>query len=133
MSRRTGAIRMNNYLRPNRIGDYVDIMIDSAIHKGLPHYFYHGKTGKIFNLNKNSAGVVINKQVRNRIVQKKMNIRIEHLRPSRCRTAFIERIKANDTLKAEAKKAGQRISTKRQPAGPEEAKTIDMGECVMRS
>ena len=50
--RRAGAIRMNNYLRPNRIGDYVDIMIDSAIHKGLPHYFYHGKTGIVSYLNK---------------------------------------------------------------------------------
>merc|ERR1712066_108960 len=126
---------MNNYLRPNRIGDYVDIMIDSAIHKGLPHYFYHGKTGKIFNLNRNSAGVIVNKQVRNRIIPKRMNVRIEHLRPSRCRTAFIERIKKNDVLKAEAKKAGKRISTKRVPAGPLPEKTLAMNnkEVVLRS
>merc|ERR1719240_1918613 len=99
----------------------------------MPHYVYHGKTGKIFNLNKNSAGVIVNKQVRNRIIQKRMNIRIEHLRPSRCRTAFLDRIRENDKLKAAAKKEGKRISTKRQPVGPLEAKTVDMGELVMRS
>merc|ERR1712072_979419 len=94
--RTNGSIKMANYLSTHKIGEYVDVLVDSAIHKGLPHYFYHGKTGKIFNLNKTSAGVVVNKQVRNRIIPKKMNVRIEHLRPSRCRSSFIERIKKND-------------------------------------
>merc|ERR1711976_357899 len=119
-----GSIKMRNYLTKHKIGEYVDILVDSAIHKGLPHYFYHGRTGRIFNLNKNSAGVVVNKSVRNRIIPKRMNIRIEHLRTSRCRTAFVERIRENDKLKAEAKKAGKRISTKRQPAQPLEEKTL---------
>merc|ERR1712007_426775 len=119
-----GSIKMHNYLTKHKIGEYVDILVDSAIHKGLPHYFYHGRTGRIFNLNKNSAGVVVNKQVRNRIIPKKMNIRIEHLRVSRCRTAFNERIKENDKLKHEAKQRGERISTKRQVTGPLGEKTL---------
>merc|ERR1739845_284841 len=93
-----GTIKMHNYLTKHKIGEYVDILVDSAIHKGLPHYFYHGRTGRIFNLNKNSAGVVVNKRVRNRIIPK--------------------RIKENDKKKHEAKKAGNIISTKRVVAGP---------------
>merc|ERR1712178_255321 len=133
--RTNGAIKMHNYLTPHKIGEYVDILVDSAIHKGLPHYFYHGRTGRIFNLNKNSAGVVVNKRVRNRIIPKKMNIRIEHLRVSRCRTAFNERIKENDKLKHEAKQRGERISTKRTVAGPLAEKTLKMNrdDLVLRS
>merc|ERR1712075_25227 len=133
--RRNGAIRMVNYLTTHKVGEYVDVLVDSAIHKGLPHYFYHGKTGRIFNLNKNSAGVVVNKRVRNRIIPKKMNVRIEHLRISRCRTAFNDRIKENDKLKHEAKQRGERISTKRTVAGPLGEKTLKMNRdaLVLRS
>merc|ERR1711904_433795 len=123
---RKGAIRMTNYLRTFKVGDYVDVLVDSAIHKGMPHFFYHGRTGKVFNLNKRSVGVVVNKQVRNRIVPKKMHVRVEHVRPSRCREAFIARIKENDKLKQEANKKGQRISTKRQNAAPGGEKTITL-------
>merc|ERR1711879_262462 len=133
--RRNGAIRMTNYLTTHKIGEYVDVLVDSAIHKGLPHYFHHGRTGRIFNLNKTSAGVVVNKRVRGRIVPKRMNVRIEHLRVSRCRTAFNERIKENDRLKHEARKAGKTISTKRQVAGPLPEKTLAVNpdNLVLRS
>merc|ERR1739848_364911 len=114
---------------------YVDVMVDSAIHKGLPHYFYHGRTGRIFNLNKRSAGVIVNKRVRNRIIPKKMNVRIEHLRISKCRSAFVERIKKNDALKTEANKKGTRISTKRVIEGPKDEKIVkyDAEKLVLRS
>ena len=124
--RQNGAIKMSNYLTNHKIGEYVDILVDSAIHKGLPHYFYHGRTGRIFNLNKCSAGVVINKKVRNRIIPKRMNVRIEHLRTSRCRASFVERIKENDKLKTQANKDGKRISTKRVPAQPLAEKTLSL-------
>ena len=133
--RLNGSIHMHNYLTPHKIGEYVDILVDSAIHKGLPHYFYHGRTGRIFNLNKNSAGVVVNKRVRNRIIPKKMNIRIEHLRTSKCREVFKARIQANDKLKQEANKRGERISTKRQVVGPlaEKNVTMDASKLLLRS
>merc|ERR1711976_214766 len=116
-----GAIKMSNYLERHNIGDYVDVLVDSAIHKGMPHYFYHGRTGRIFNLNKNSAGVIVNKRVRNRIIPKKMNCRIEHLRKSRCRVDFLQRVKENDAAKREAKKEGKKNINKKQVAGPREA------------
>lgn len=30
----------------------------------MPHKFYHGKTGRVFNITKHAVGVVMNKQVR---------------------------------------------------------------------
>lgn len=35
-----------------------------AVQKGMPHKFYHGKTGKVFNVTKHAVGVIINKRVR---------------------------------------------------------------------
>lgn len=120
--RKNGAIRMKNYLEKIRIGEYVDIIVDGSIHAGMPHLFYHGRTGQVFNVNPKSLGVLIRKEVRNRIIEKRLNVRREHLRKSNCRTAFIQRIRENDRLKTEANKKGERISTKRKPvlpAGPE--------------
>ncbi|KAJ6428511.1 hypothetical protein OIU84_023849 [Salix udensis] len=59
-----------------------------------------------------------NKQVGNRIIGKKIHVRVEHVQPSRCREEFKLRKKKNDELKAEAKACGEKISTKRQPKGP---------------
>merc|ERR1712072_120570 len=127
--RKNGAIHMSNYMRKLRIGDYVDIMVDSAIHKAMPHYFYHGKTGRIFNMNKRSVGVIVNKQVRNRIIPKRMHVRVEHVGQSNVRTAFAARIKKNDEAKREANKAGKKISTKRVTAGPREETTV---QCTIK-
>jgi large subunit ribosomal protein L21e len=64
-------------------------------------------------------------QVGHRIIQKRLHVRIEHVQPSRCREDFLERRKTNDRLKAEAKERGEKISTKRQPAGPKGGFVLD--------
>jgi large subunit ribosomal protein L21e len=43
--RKHGATRMSNYLDTLKIGDYADVIVDGAIHKGMPHQYYHGRTG----------------------------------------------------------------------------------------
>ena len=116
-----GAIHISKTLTTYRIGDIVDVVVDGSIHKGMPYKYYHGRTGRVFNVNPRSVGVIVNKQVRNRIIPKRLHIRIEHLRLSTCRKEFLTRIQENDKKKEEANKKGQRISTKRQvaqPAGP---------------
>ena len=40
------------------------LKVNGAIHKGMPHKVYHGKTGRIFNVTKRAVGVVVNKQVK---------------------------------------------------------------------
>ncbi len=48
----------------------------------------------------------INKVVRNRVEKKRINVRIEHVRPSKCRTDFLKRAKGVDAKKREAKAKG---------------------------
>ena len=79
----------------------------------MPYKVYHGKTGKVFNVNPRAIGVVVNKLHRNRIIAKRIHVRVEHIRPSQCRTAFVKRVQENDAKKTAANKAGKRISTKR--------------------
>uniref|UniRef100_A0A2P2JZ75 Uncharacterized protein MANES_08G041300 n=1 Tax=Rhizophora mucronata TaxID=61149 RepID=A0A2P2JZ75_RHIMU len=57
-------------------------------------------------------------QVGNRIIRKRIHVRVEHIQHSRCTEEFRLRKKKNDELKTEAKARGEIISTKRQPEGP---------------
>ncbi|CAL9092930.1 unnamed protein product [Musa textilis] len=91
--RKKGYIPLTTYLRTYRIGDYVDIKVNGAVHKGMPHKFYHGRTGRGWN---------VTKQVGNRIIEKRIHVRVEHVQPSRCQEDFRSRVKKNDQLKAEA-------------------------------
>ncbi|KAL6531138.1 60S ribosomal protein L21A [Orobanche minor] len=116
--RKKGPTHLSTYLRTYKIGDYVDIKVNGSIHKGMPHKFYHGRTGRVWNVTKRAIGVEVNKKVGNRVIRKRIHVRIEHVHPSRCHEEILERIKKNDKLKAEAKAQGIIISTKRQPAGP---------------
>jgi large subunit ribosomal protein L21e len=86
----------------------------------MPYKYYHGRTGTVFNVNPRSIGVIVNKQVRQRIIPKRIHVRVEHLKLSTSRQSFLNRIKENDKKKTESNKLGKRISTKRvvaQPAG----------------
>lgn len=123
--RRSGAIRMKNYLQKHKVGEYVDIIVDGAIHRGMPHHFYHGRTGRIFNVAPRSLGVSILKQVRNRREEKRLNIRIEHLRKSDCRTKFLDVVRQNDALRTESNKTNKvKLNLKRVPQLPQVAKTV---------
>ena len=104
-----GATPFSKYFVVYKVGDYVDILADGSIHKGMPHKFYHGKTGRVFNVTAHAVGVIVNKFVNGRIIPKRIHVRIEHVRKSRSRLAFVERVKANDKAKLEAKAKGQKI------------------------
>merc|ERR1712007_84142 len=119
-----GAVPFSRYFVNHRVGDYVDVIVDGSIHKGMPHKFYDGKTGRIFNVTPHACGVIVNKLVNGRIVPKRICVRIEHLRKSQSRLAFVARVKANDKLKVEAKKAGKKIVTKRIPVQPRESHVV---------
>jgi len=62
--RKKGTIALATYLRTYHIGDYVDVRVNGAVHKGMPHKFYHGRTGRVWNVTKRAIGVEVNKQVR---------------------------------------------------------------------
>ena len=96
-----------------KVGEFVDIKVDASQHKGMPFKFYHGRTGKVFNVNRRAIGVEVNKLVGGRIIAKRINVRVEHLKKSKCREDFLTRVKKNDALKREAKKNNVFVNTKR--------------------
>ncbi|CAN7066008.1 unnamed protein product [Brassica oleracea var. botrytis] len=131
--RKKGTIPLSTYLRTFKVGEYVDVKVNGAIHKGMPHKFYHGRTGRVWNVTKRAVGVEVNKQIGNRIIKKRLHVRVEHVQQSRCAEEFKLRIKKNDELKAAAKARGETISTKRQPKGPKpgfmvEGMTLETGK-----
>ncbi|XP_061991851.1 large ribosomal subunit protein eL21z/eL21y-like [Rosa rugosa] len=116
--RKKGYIPLSTYLKTYRTGQYVDVKVNGAVHKGMPHKFYHGRTGRVWNVAKRAIGVEINKMIGHRVIRKRIHVRVEHVQPSRCEEEFKARKTGNDEVKAAAKARGEVISTKRQPQGP---------------
>ncbi|CAD7697746.1 unnamed protein product [Ostreobium quekettii] len=132
--RKHGVPKLSTYLRTYRLGEHVMIKVDPSIQKGMPHKFYHGKTGLVWNITKRAVGVEVNKQVGNRIIKKRIHVRIEHVRHSKCRQDFLNRVKENERLKKEAKAKGEPIPhLKRQIAGPREGFTVSGGDVVLET
>ena len=98
---------------------------DTEYPYSMPHKVYHGKTGVIYNVTKSAVGVIIYKRVGNRYIEKRVNVRIEHVSLSRSREEFINRVKENAGKKQKAKAEGIHMHLKRQPLAPREARTID--------
>lgn len=117
---------MSVYLKTYKVGDIVDIKANGAVQKGMPHKFYHGKTGVVYNVTKSAVGVIVQKQVGNRYIEKRVNLRIEHVRHSKCRQEFLERVKLNAQKKREAREKGERVLVKRLPVEPREARVVSL-------
>ena len=118
--REHGPVKLSQYFMPVKVGDYVDIFANPSIHKGMPFKHYHGRTGIVFNVTKSAVGVRVNKYVNGRILEKRIHVRIEHIRKSKCQKEIIARVKANEEAKAEARKTGVKIDLKRHPKAPKE-------------
>merc|ERR1712050_548249 len=120
MGRTKGEPGLSRYLVNFKRGDYVDIVVDSSIQKGMPYSFYHGRSGVVFNVNRNAIGVEMTKVVGNRQLRKRIHVRCEHVRKSRCNESFLKRVKENDQKKRDAKLQGKSINVKREPEGHED-------------
>eukprot|EP01147_Barroeca_monosierra_P000011 gene11-3408_t len=131
--RKHGAVGAKTYMTTYKVGDFVDIKGNGAYPVGMPHKVYHGKTGRVFNVTKRAVGVVVNKRIKNRWIQKKINVRIEHVNHSKCRQDFLRRVAENAKLRKEASEAGKRVSLKRVPVGPRPAEFVkDTGAETLR-
>jgi large subunit ribosomal protein L21e len=80
-----GMIPLSTYLKVYRVGDIVDIKANAAQQKGMPHKYYHGRTGIVYNVTPSSVGVIVYKVVGNRYMEKRVNLRVEHVKHSKCR------------------------------------------------
>jgi len=124
-----GRCHTTTYLRTFKRGDYVDIKVDSSIHKGMPHKFYHGRTGVVFNVTKRAIGVTVNKQVNTRIVKKMVHIAVPHLKPSTCQSDIIARKVTNEAHKLAVRSGkAQKKSLKRVNALPRESFYYNLSE-----
>eukprot|EP00918_Siedleckia_nematoides_P072258 GHVU01157788.1.p1 GENE.GHVU01157788.1~~GHVU01157788.1.p1 ORF type:complete len:162 (+),score=21.00 GHVU01157788.1:116-601(+) len=125
--RRHGVPTLKSYLVNYRVGDHVDVICNPSVQAGMPYHHYHGRTGVVFNVTKRALGVEVNKVVGNREIRKKICIRIEHVRKSRCQEEFKKRVKENAARLMEAKKAGEKLpkgTLKRLPVGPREGAVL---------
>ncbi len=113
-------IPLSQYLMSIKVGDYVDIFANPTIHKGMPHKFYHGRTGVVFNVTKSAVGLRVNKYVNGRIIEKRIHVRIEHIRKSKCQKEILARRVSNETAKKQARESGVKVSLKRSPKLPKE-------------
>lgn len=104
--RKHGIPPVSTILSTFKVGEYVDVVADSAVRRGMPHKYYHGRTGIVWNVTPRGLGVIVNKPVRNRTIRKRICVRFEHVKKSRCREAFQAKQKAFASFQA-AKKAGK--------------------------
>lgn len=82
----------------------------------------------VYNVTKSAVGVILYRQVGNRYIEKRINVRIEHVRLSRSREEFLVRVKGNAAKKRAAKEEGKQLGLKRQPAMPREERTVSAKE-----
>jgi len=61
---------------------------------------------------------------------KRINVRIEHIKHSKCRSDFLTRVKLNEQLKRAAKETGKSVplaNIKRQPLAPRKQHLVRTG------
>jgi len=125
--RKHGAAPLSGSLTTYKLGDYVDIVVNGSVHKGMPYKVYHGKTGKVFNVNPNGIGVIINKEVRNRIERKRIHVRVDHLRKSKCQENY--KIRVRQAEEEKRNKAAKK-DRKRMPGKPVGEKVITLSNSI---
>ena len=110
---------------PAKICEHLEIR-DREQHTNaiISYKVFHGKTGVVYNVTKSAVGVILYKQVGNRYIEKRVNVRIEHVRLSRSREEFLNRVKENAAKKRKAKEEGTSLQLKRQAVKPREPRTV---------
>ncbi|MEX2689475.1 MAG: 50S ribosomal protein L21e [Candidatus Njordarchaeia archaeon] len=75
--RKRGLPPISRLIYPYKVGEKANIVIEPAVHKGMPHPRFHGKTGTI--VDKRGRAYVL--RVRDGGKYKYIICRPEHLRP----------------------------------------------------
>nr|XP_035144275.2 60S ribosomal protein L21-like [Callithrix jacchus] len=122
--RKHGVVPLATCMRIYKKGDIVDIKGMGTVPKGMPHRCYQGKTGRVYNVTQHAVGIVVNKQVKGKILAKRIHVHIEHIKHSKSRDSFLKRVKENDQKKKEAKEKDTWVQLKRQPAPPREVQFV---------
>lgn len=122
-----GMPGVSKILQKFKVGDFVDCKIDSSVVKGMPHKYYHGKTGIVYNVNPRSYGVIFYRRAGGKYIERVMHIRPEHLSMSRSTEDMKKRQSVYAQQLKEGAKTGMKIRpAKQMPAGPMKATTISL-------
>ncbi|AFN83024.1 60S ribosomal protein L21 [Encephalitozoon romaleae SJ-2008] len=125
--RKHGVPHVSKYLEKYEIGDMVDILVNPAIMKGMPHKYYHGRTGRVYDVKPRSVNIALYKRVRGKYVIKKVIARIEHVRKSRCCEESQNRIlKASELAKSAEARGMVLPPIKRKIEGPRKGMEISL-------
>uniref|UniRef100_H0Y2A5 60S ribosomal protein L21 n=1 Tax=Otolemur garnettii TaxID=30611 RepID=H0Y2A5_OTOGA len=103
--RKHGVVPLATYVQIYKKGDIVDIKGMGSVQKGMPHKCHCGKTGR-YNVTQHAVGIVVNKQVKGKILAKRINVLNVHIKHSESRDHFLKHMKENDQKKKEAREKG---------------------------
>lgn len=62
-------------------GDSVDIKGMGTVQTN-PHQRYHGRSRRVFSVTQHALGIVVNKQVKRKILAKRIDVYVEHIKHS---------------------------------------------------
>ena len=126
--RKHGVVPLATYMQIYKKGDIVDIKGMGTVQEGMTHKCYQGKTGRVYKVTQHAMGIVVNKQVKGKILAKRINVRIENIKDSKSQDSFLKCVKENDQKKKEAKEKGIWAQLKGQPAPPRKAHCVRNNE-----
>ncbi|XP_052028367.1 60S ribosomal protein L21-like [Apodemus sylvaticus] len=115
-----GVVPMGTHMGIYKKGDIIDIKGMGTVQKGMSLKCYHGKTRRVCSVTQHALGITVNKLVKAKLLAERINVGIEHIKPSENRGSFPKRVKNNQKEK-EAKEKGTWFQLKCQPAPPREA------------
>uniref|UniRef100_A0A8C3W1V3 60S ribosomal protein L21 n=1 Tax=Catagonus wagneri TaxID=51154 RepID=A0A8C3W1V3_9CETA len=87
--RKHGVVPLITYMGIAKKGDTVEIKGMDTVQKGKPHKCYHGKTRRVCSVTQHAVGIV-NKQVKGKIVAKRIHVCMEHIKYSKSRDIFLK-------------------------------------------
>lgn len=91
--RKSATVPLTAYMWIYQKGEIVDMNTMSTVQKRVPHKCYYSKTGRLHSVTQNAVGTVANKQVKTKILLKRFNVHIEHLKGSRSPDSFLTCVK----------------------------------------
>ncbi|XP_058412257.1 large ribosomal subunit protein eL21-like [Diceros bicornis minor] len=120
--RKHRVVLLATYIQIYKKGDIVDIKGVGTVPKGVPHKCYHGQSGRVYSVTQHAVGIVVKKQVKGKIIAKKISLHIEHIKHSKSDDSFLKCVKENDQKEKEAKEKVSWVQLKFQPVLPREAR-----------
>ncbi|XP_035873271.1 60S ribosomal protein L21-like [Phyllostomus discolor] len=104
------------YMRIHKKGDVVDIEAMGTVREAMPHRCHQGKAGRICSVAQHVVGTVTNKQVKGKILAKRINVCLEHTGHSQSQDGFLKCVKEKFQKKKKAQEKGAWVPPKHQPA-----------------